>query len=211
MMKSLLAIFLTLISVTVVARAIQQPAEIKVGIVRLPAGGIQPQVAIDESGVVHVVYFSGEPANGNLYYSRLEGDSFSPPLIVNSQPDSAIATGTIRGGRIAIGRNGQVHVAWNGSSKSVPKGTATPMLYSQLNANRSAFEPQRNLIQHAVGIDGGGAIAADPRGRVFVAWHAGGPDSKGEGDRRVWLATSTDDGRTFSREKAISDVTTGAC
>jgi hypothetical protein len=44
-----------------------------------------------------------------------------------------------------------------------------------------------------------------------VAWHAGGPESKGEGDRRVWLTTSTDDGATFDKERSVSDASTGAC
>jgi len=182
-----------------------------VRLLRLPPAGIQPQVTLDSQGVAHVVYFSGEPANGDLFYTRLNGDTFSAPLRVNSQPNSAIATGTVRGARIAIGRNGRVHVAWNGSNRAAAKGEPTPMLYTRMNDARTGFEPQRNLLQFAVGLDGGGAIAADARGRVFVAWHAGGPESKGEGDRRVWLTTSTDDGRTFARERAISNIETGAC
>ncbi len=188
-----------------------QRAEPAVTLVRLPAGGIQPQVAVDPAGLVHVVYFAGEPANGDLFYARLSGGTFSAPLRVNSEPGSAIATGTVRGARLAIGRNGRVHVTWNGSSRATPKGGATPMLYARLNDARSGFEPQRNLVQFATGLDGGGAIAADARGGVLVAWHAGGPDSKGEGDRRVWLAASADDGRTFARERAISPPETGAC
>jgi len=67
-------------------------------------------------------------------------------------------------------------------------------------------------MQFAVGLDGGAAIAADEGGRVAIAWHAAGPAVGGnEGDRRVWLAQSTDDGATFSRERAISDPSTGAC
>ena len=85
------------------------------------------------------------------------------------------------------------------------------MLYARLNAARTAFEPERNLVQTAVGLDGGGSVAVDDGGRVFVAWHAGGPESKGEGDRRVWLATSIDDGATFAPEVAVSPAETGAC
>src|SRR5690242_13918110 len=105
-----------------------------VAVVRLPAGGIQPQVAVDQRGVAHVVYFAGEPANGDLFYSSLnDGGEFSTPLRVNS-PGSAIATGTVRGAKVAIGRNGTIHVVWNGSDKATPKGPngSTPMLYSRL-------------------------------------------------------------------------------
>lgn len=185
----------------------------RVAVVRLPVGGIQPQVAVDRAGVAHVVYFTGEPANGDLFYTSLnEAGEFSVPVRVNS-PGSAIATGTVRGAQVAIGRNGTIHVIWNGSSKATPKGpnNTTPMLYSRLQPGRRVFEPQRNLLQFATGLDGGGAITADERGRVIVAWHAGGPESKGEGDRRVWMATSSNDGSTFSTEVAVSEASTGAC
>lgn len=188
----------------------QSPAPL-VRVVRLPAGSIQPQAAVDARGDAHVVYFSGEAANGDLFYSRLTEGMLSSPVRVNSRPGSAIATGTVRGARIAAGRNGRVHVAWNGSGRSVPAGTPAPMLYARLADDGKVFEPERNLIQFATGLDGGGAIAADARGRVMVAWHAGGPESRDEGDRRVWLAASTDDGRTFARERAISSPDTGAC
>lgn len=184
-----------------------------VTILRLPAGGLQPQVAVDAKGIAHVVYFVGEPANGDLFYVTLTGGTFSTPVRVNSEPGSAIATGTVRGAQIAVGRQGRIHVAWNGSGRATPKapGNSTPMLYARLDSSRGAFEPQRNIVQAAIGLDGGGAIAADDRGRVFIAWHAGGPTSKGEGDRRVWLAASTNDGLTFSREVPVSDPSTGAC
>ena len=186
----------------------------RVSVLRLPNGAIQPQVATDSSGLAHVVYFSGEPANGDLFYATVDDSgTFSSPLRVNSESGSAIATGTVRGAQLAIGRNGRIHVAWNGSSGAMPKGPrgATPMLYSRLEPARRVFETQRNLLQYASGLDGGGAIAADEKGRVYVAWHAGGPDSRNEGDRRVWLAKSLDDGRTFAKEHPISDVSTGAC
>jgi hypothetical protein len=198
---------------TVFVGASQTPGR-GVSLVRLPAAGIQPQASVDAGGVVHVVYFSGEPGNGDLFYATVtDAGAFSTPIRVNSEPGSAIATGTVRGARLAIGRNGRVHVTWNGSGRATPKATggATPMLYARFDPQRRAFEPQRNLLQFAVGLDGGGAIAADEKGRVFVAWHAGGPDSKGEGDRRAWVTRSTDDGATFSREQAASDISTGAC
>jgi len=66
---------------------------------RVPNGGIQPEVVVDAAGVLHMVYFSGEPRAGNLFYVRSSdfGKTFSTPIQINSQPGSAIATGTIRG------------------------------------------------------------------------------------------------------------------
>src|SRR5947209_11937684 len=79
---------------------------------RVPEGGLQPQVAATGDGTIDLVYFLGEPRHGDLFYarSRDRGVSFPRPVRVNSTQGSAIATGTIRGARIAVGSGGRVHV-----------------------------------------------------------------------------------------------------
>lgn len=178
-----------------------------------PNGGIQPQVAVDSRGVVHLVYYKGDPQAGDLFYTRMQpGEKgFSAPIPVNSSPGSAIAMGTIRGAQIAIGAGDRVHVAWNGSNRAEPKGPGgPPMLYTSLNAAGTRFEPQRNLITWAGGLDGGGTLAASPRGDVYVLWHAN-PNGDGEENRAVYLASSSDNGKTFARERRINALPTGVC
>ncbi|HZT32719.1 MAG TPA: hypothetical protein VFA33_22715 [Bryobacteraceae bacterium] len=186
-----------------------------VHLARVPAGGLQPQAALDRQGVLHLIYLAGDPAAADIYYVRKgpHDADFSVPLRVNSQSGSAIALGTIRGAQIAIGRAGRVHVAWNGSRTAQPQGPggATPMLYSRLNESGTAFEPQRNVIQAAYGLDGGGSLAADSKGGVFVFWHAPVPGTQGETNRAVWIARSYDDGSTFARETRAWSEPTGAC
>jgi hypothetical protein len=186
----------------------------KVTLLRVPNGGIQPQTAVDGKGVVHLIYYAGDARGGDIFYVRSDdGDLFSRPLRVNSQPGSAIAAGNVRGAHIAVGKNGRVHVAWMGSQKAEPRGggKASPMLYARLNDEGTAFEPQRNVIQSAVGLDGGGSVAADGAGNVYVAWHAPEPGTKGEDNRCVWVARSTDEGKTFAREERANKEPTGAC
>jgi hypothetical protein len=187
----------------------------KVTLNRVPDGGIQPQMVVDYAGAVHLIYFKGDPGHGDLYYvrSRDGGATFSAPLRINSTRGSAIATGNIRGAHLAIGKNARVHIAWNGSHALTP-GAAfgnEPMLYTRLNDAGSAFEPQRDLIRSARGIDGGGAVAADTAGNVYVLWHAPAPGTEGEGNRRVWIARSTDDGANFEPERPVWDRPTGVC
>jgi hypothetical protein len=161
-----------------------------------------------------MVYFKGQPAGGELFYVRSDdGETFSEPLRVNSRPN-AMAIGNIRGAHLALGKSGRVHVAWFGAGEADAVGPSkkqTPMLYTRLNEARDAFEPERNVIQFAFGLNGGGSVAADDSGNVYVAWHAGGPESQDEEHRRVWLTHSTDEGQTFSRERAASTKDTGAC
>src|SRR5688500_18557735 len=184
---------------------------------RVPDGGIQPQIAMDAEGVVHLIYFKGDPMAGDLFYvrSKDDGATWSRPLRVNSQEASAIATGTMRHAHLALGQGGRAHVAWMGSQKALPKppgGKGSPMLYARLNDAGDGFEAQRNVITQKPGLDGGGALAADDRGNVYVAWHA--PiDAKNhdEAARRVWVARSSDDGRTFAPEVSASEPIVGAC
>ena len=181
----------------------------------MPDGGIQPQVAAGPNGTIHLVYFKGDPAAGDLYYSRSSngGTSFPAAIRVNSVAGTAIAIGNIRGARIALGRYGRVYVAWNGSSLAAKvNGGRAPMLYTRLNGTGKAFEPERNLIHSSYGIDGGGGIAADQSGNVYVFWHAPVPGSKAnEANRRVWVTKSSDDGRVFEPEKVAWNEAVGAC
>jgi hypothetical protein len=181
---------------------------------RLPEGGVQPQAVTDAEHSVHLVWLGGEPKASDVFYQKFtEGRAVTTsPLRVNSQLGSAIAVGTIRGAQFALGRSGRVHVVWNGSNGARPRpADSSPLLYSRLDDSGKVFEPQRNLIAHTTDLDGGGTLAADLAGNVFVLWHAGTPGSKTTEDkRRVFLARSGDDGRTSSAETPITDAT-GAC
>lgn len=182
---------------------------------RVPNGGVQPQAAVDAQGVAHLIYLTDDPGRSDIFYTRSndDGATWSQPVRVNSQPNSAMAIGTVRGAHLALGRDGRVHVAWMGAQDAEPKGPggAAPMLYARLADDGAHFEPQRNVVHDHAGLDGGGSIAADGQGNVYVAWHAPASKGAGEQDRRVWIARSIDDGKSFAPEQQISDAATGAC
>jgi hypothetical protein len=198
----------------------------RVRVHRVPEGGLQPQAVVDDRGSLHLVYYKGDARQGDLFYVRSNdgGAAFSSPLPVG-QPGSAIAAGTIRGAQVAIGKAGRVHVAWNGSNSARPEGPVNPdsgkpgapMLYTRLNDAGKAFEPQRNLMHRSFGLDGGGSVAADRAGHVYVSWHGiglsegSGSGKDGEARRQVWLTRSQDEGGSFSPESKAWSQPTGAC
>ena len=182
-------------------------ASAEVALLRAPDGGIQPQAVVDKSGRIHLVYFKGAPRAGDLFYVRKDkqGSDFSKALRVNSHTNTAIAVGTIRGAQIALGKNDRIHVAWNSAD-------GKEMLYTRLNDTGTAFEPQRNVMTWTRGLDGGGSVAADGKGDVYVTWHGSAPDNKrGELGRAVFVAKSEDEGKTFAKEVRANQTDTGAC
>lgn len=166
---------------------------------RTPNGGIQPQAVVDAQQTIHLIYFKGEAKAGDLYYvSRKTGETeFSKPIKVNSRPASAVAIGTVRGGQLALGKKGRVHVAWNGASG------IGGMQYSRLSDTGDAFEPQRNLMQKSFLPDGGCSIAANESGQVLVAWHGVTTGQEGEDQRQMWAARSSDDGNIHHRGSSL--------
>jgi hypothetical protein len=183
---------------------------------RVPERGMQPQVAVGNDGVVHLIYLTGDPKSADVRYVHraVEEKEWSTPMTVNSQKGSAIAIGTIRGAQLALGREGVVHVCWNGSSQPDPKPNfgGTPLLYPRLRSGQSTFEPQRDLMGGTHNLDGGASLAADRDGRVFVVWHGSPGDIKGGEDKRaVYLAFSKENGTTFDPERPINPEGSGAC
>ena len=88
----------------------------------------------------------------------------------------------------------------------------TRLYYTRLNDAGTTFEPERNVITYAYGLDGGSSVAADLQGNVYVTWHAEQPgNTNEEGGRAVFVARSTDGGQTFQREAPAISKPTGAC
>jgi hypothetical protein len=219
MRKARLSVFLLLL-LAVLQPPVGGAAAPVVTIVSAADGGIQPQAVADPAGFVHVVYFIGDPSGGDLYYAKLTKrrggfERIGAAIRVNSVAGSALATGTVRGAQIALGRNGIVHIAWHGSKPVDGSGSPHPPVWYARSVDKEHFESQRMLSGSISGIDGS-TVAADPSGRVAVAWHGmparpaqGG--TSGEQDRTAYFAASTDDGVTFAAPRVASDAPVGAC
>ena len=182
--------------------------------VRLPNGGIQPQAVVDGVGELHLIYYTGDPNAGDVYYIHKplsKNVPFSEPLRVNSDPGTAIATGTIRGAQLAVGPNGRVHVVWNSLEPRGVDGVSHQYLaYTRLGVDGQTFERQRNMSLGTGDLDGGGSVAADGAGDVYAVWHVS-PRGKDESQGGVCLARSLDGGRSFRPTRRINPEPTGQC
>jgi hypothetical protein len=191
-------------------------AQAAVVVERLPEGGMQPVAVTDDRGTVHLVWLRGDPGAADVFYWRLPGGrtNESKPIRVNTHDGSAVALGTVRGARLAIGRTGHVYVVWNGSSKAEPKhDEGSPLIFTKLNDRGDAFEPERDLGGDTRALDGGAAVAADQKGNVYVVWHSMPKPGGVEKNRQVYLTQSADDGKTFSALRPVSlvDGVCGCC
>jgi len=198
LLRPLVLFALTLVAASYVPSTRTAP---RVDVAAVPDGGLQPQVAVDRDGTIHLIYFKGDAAHGDLFYTKRRGGAadFDQPIQITSVAGSAVAAGAVRGGRIALGRNGWVHVAWNGSTPIDRNGHSdTPMWYARISRSGRA-ESQRPIGVHTRHLDGGGDVAADGAGTVWVIWHAAGPED-GETRRRIYFERSTDEGVHFGRE-----------
>lgn len=211
-MIRLLAVLLTTAAIVPVRGEDGPPITLQ----RLPAGSYQPQAIAEPDGTVHVVTLAGDPAASDVMYYRLAAGSitFGRGVRVNSQPGSAVAMGSIRGAQMALGRDGRVHIVWNGSDAAQPRNPfgGTPLLSTRSNPAGTAFEPQRNRMARTSVLDGGGSVAADESGNVYVAWHGSAEDAPtGEIGRKLYVARSSDDGRTFTPERPVREDASGVC
>lgn len=181
----------------------------KVLLGKIPDGGIQPQVALDKKGNLHMIYFKGEASKGDLFYVKKSAGSanFTSPMRVNDIPASAVARACISSAQMAVGRDGAIYVLWN--SSSVNKDPDRVVYFSKLDKSGRNFDHQENILPPGLIIDGSGSVGADSHGRVYVLFHAW-KDGGSEPDGRVFLRVSKDDGKSFGAERAI-DQNRGTC
>ena len=118
---------------------------------------------------------------------------------------------------MSLGKGNRIHVSWFGSSLVAPKPpegqyTQAPLMVTRMNDDHSGFEPERNVMTWTTNLDGGGSIAADQEGNVYVAWHGRGDSPlEGEMGRTIFMAISRDHGKTFGKEIAIKEAPSGSC
>ncbi|MCC7258149.1 MAG: exo-alpha-sialidase [Gammaproteobacteria bacterium] len=163
----------------------------------------------------------------DLYLTRSvdAGRTWSKPVRVNDEPGSVWGFAVSKP-RVAIGKTGTIHLFFPGNERSPVTGldVVTARYTRSTDAGRT-FEKARTINRPAdfdkTGMLGEGLSATfsfgtmglAPDGTVVAAWQdIGGMTGNADG-ADAHMATSTDDGRTFSAERAVipSDAVCPCC
>ncbi len=167
-----------------------------VALFRAPEGAQVPEGVLEPGGVLHLAYGRG----GDACYVRAQAGCAAPeePVRLNRRAGT-VALGGEYGPRLALGREGTIHVAW------LEKGAGGDAVwYSRSTDGGRTFAPERRILDTPAACDSP-ALAADAEGNVWVFWLDGRlpPDPRSPLASPIFMARSTDDGRTFAANERV--------
>ena len=194
-------------------------------VVQISAPGIdaaEPAIAAANDGSFYVAWVNHDAKQADVMLARFnETGEQGPPVRVNRQPGVATAW---RGDQpsLAVAPDGTLHVLWTARVDAGEKHGTEVYLSSSTDRGRS-FATEVKVNDDKGTTDHGMhslAIAAD--GRIYAAWldernvHVPKPSTKGEGhhmesNRDLYLAYSTDGGRSFSANKKVASEACPCC
>ena len=169
-------------------------------------GSFNPFVAPDGRGGFYLAFVQRSNGASNVMLRRSTyGKAFVDPVRVNDHPGDA----TVRNEnppKVAVGPDGDVYVCWANETAKW-KGN---IRFARSTDGGKTFLPAITLNSDAGGAPTGHAfqsIAVDRRGRIFVTWIDERNRKASDRGAELWLRTSEDRGKTFSRDRRIlSDV-----
>jgi Neuraminidase (sialidase) len=124
-----------------------------------PADSLSPQLAVDGSGNINVVWESDNIKFGVLFsHSTDGGATFSAPV------DLATNTGGSFGAQLVLAADGSINVVWEDDSNS-----GSNISYSRSSDNGATFSAPKNLSS-TLGNSFESQIAVDAAGNIDVLW-----------------------------------------
>ena len=165
-------------------------------------GSFNPFVVPDNRGGFFFAYI--QRANGRsdvMLRHSSDGSSFSPPVRVNDRVGDA----TVRNEnppKVAVSSRGGVYVCW----ANVTARWKGNIRFARSTDDGKTFLPAITINSDAAGEPAGHAfqsIAADRRGRIYIAWIDERNKKPADRGAEIWMSTS-DDGERHSLETARS-------
>jgi hypothetical protein len=148
-----------------------------------------PDLAVDSSGNLHVVWHDDTPGNKEIYYkSSLDGGTTwtaSKRLTWNSDRSMDPV--------VAVSSTGGVHVAW---ADETPGNLE---IYHKSSDDGGVSWSSNKRITWAAQASYGDSIAVDSSGSLYVAWHDFYP-----GNKEIYYRKSTDGGAGWTSSKRIT-------
>src|SRR6266705_3467719 len=157
-----------------------------------PAGSSAPQIAVDSSGNINVVWQDNPPGNYQIFFTRSSdgGATFSAPMNISNDPRGAGSP------YMAVDSGGNINVAWVSSPTVVPYIIS----FSRSSDGGATFTTPM-VISYLSEVDLGFRMALDSKGNLYAVW-----DTQPYGN--IYLSHSSDGGATFSYT-AITNKTSG--
>ena len=176
----------------------------------------EPATGVDPDGSFYVAWVNHAPENrADVMIGRYEpGKTPAPAVRVN--PKSGTATAW-RGDQpsVAVGKNGSVYVVWTERVEAEGKKGTDLYLSVSSDLGQTFAAPVKINDDKGPAAHGMHSLGVATDGRVYVSWldernvATPKPSTKGEGhhmesNRELFIADSSDGGRTFSRNRKIA-------
>ena len=195
-------------------------------VMQLSAPGVdaaEPVTASGADGTFYVAWVNHEAKQADVMLARFthNGEMQGPPVRVNQQQSVATAW---RGDQpsLAVAEDGSVFVVW--TARVHTGGKHGTDLYMSVSNDRGQTFPTAVKINDdkVPGAHGMHSLAVAKDGRVYVSWldernvHKPKPSTKAEGhhmesNRDLFIAHSTDGGRTFSPNRKVASEACPCC
>ena len=194
--------------------------------IQLSAPGVdaaEPVTASASDGTFYVAWVNHDVKQADVMIARFSDDGAmqGSPVRVNRQQGVATAW---RGDQpsLVVAEGGSVYVVWTARIHSGDKH-GTDLYMSVSNDRGQSFASEVKINDDKVpGPHGMHSLAVAKDGRVYVSWlderhvHKPKPSTKGDGhhmesNRDLFVAYSTDGGRTFSRNRKVASEACSCC
>lgn len=157
-----------------------------------------PCVAVDNSGIIHVVWQDNRNGEWDIYYAQStdSGLTFGANKGVdNSGNDTSVQEYP----SIATDANGRLFVSWS----HYRNGTAQIRLARSIDGGAS-FEPSVRVSDSipSISLVDAPSVTTDIHGNVYVSWF----DNR-DGSSHIYLSKSTDGGQSFGPDIQVDDAT----
>jgi hypothetical protein len=183
----------------------------------------EPATGVAPDGSFYVAWVNHGPENrADVMIGRYELGK-TPPAPVRVNPHAGAATAW-RGDQpsVAVDKNGSVYVVWTARVEENGKKGTDLYLSVSSDLGQSFGAPVKINDDKVPAAHGMHSLHVDDNGRVYVSWLdernvvAPQPSTKAEGhhmesNRELFIADSTDGGRTFSRNRKIAGDACPCC